>query len=1302
MNFMQRVAKRGRVPSIMVGLLLVLGTVGLSTTSASANALAPHWWLQWGSSTMEAGAVDHLDYIAETDPAGGYANQPVTVAVTLASTVTVTATPTGTNWDCDATVVGSSSFSCVDDLSSSVAPGTMLPLIWVWVQFADNYSGNWTCTTTLSASDASAPTVLEWTETTEPSAHPVSLTTSVGQGVTQTVPTPAGTGPFSYALGTALSSSWGSLSINSSTGALTYSPAAGVSGVTTTAAYTVTDASGNVSSQYSALDALGQTTNPGSITLTVQPTISAAAGSSTGPSPVVVDLPTPTGSGPFSYVMATSPPSSDGSTSIIHNTGQVTFTPALGFTGTASGTYTVTDATGATSAPAAVSFTVYEPSGPSGGNETATATATQGLVIALPQNGAAPLTYALSSTPPASQGTASVNSSTGNVTFTAANYSGSVSPFGYTITDQYGQIASGTINITVLPLIEATGGSQIAPTAITLNVDSMSPPKGTGPFHWYLSSLPPSADAGASINATTGVITVTPAVGFSGTVPSFDYYVIDASGDQSAAVAVTAVFSKPSAPVANGKEYSVYAGSSVSEYASSGFQTGDTGVRPFSTEVTSGPSHGTLSYASDGSFVYTPTAGFSGSDYVYYREYDTYGQVSGTGSVWFEVDPVAYTVTASSTAPGAVVTGIPTPLGTGPFTCSLVGQMPPTSQGTVSLNSSTCTFTFTPAAGFAGYVQSFQYSVSGQGGMGSESVPVDLRVLAPVAPVATIKSFTVAAGADVTVPAADGLQVGDSGTGSLASAVVTGPNHGTVSVSSSGGFTYWASASYSGPVSFTYADTDAWGQVSNSATVTITVTPVVQAMTAITVAGHVVHLTPSTPAGAGPFIFALDSLPPSSDGQATINSTTGVVTFTPAAGFTGTVPSFAYEVIDGHGDTSAAAAINIHVSLPGAPVSNDQSVTTSAGSTLTVPASTGLLATATGTPPLTASLTQAAADGTAVVHADGSYSYTPNPGFSGADSFLYAVSDGYGQTSSASTVTIQVTPSASAVSGTGSTGTTTMTLPAPILTGTGPFTCALTSTPSVSSGTASIDPTTCAVSFTPAPGFSGPVPAFHYTVTDATGNSTAALVTLTIRPTAAPFTATATNPGGTATTLQLPAPQGTGPFSFEMVAGTASDPEYGTISLTTTGQLTLTPPAGFSGPIPSFPYQVVDASGTLSLPATITVTVPATGSVPPKADASAGGGSTTLPSAASPTAASPTAAAVSAGSSTEPLEGGALAPTANPGNIVMNPGPAGGALVSASAPSSGFPTAPVGGLLIVLWLGLFFVWVRRRRGRTEA
>jgi hypothetical protein len=915
----------------------------------------------------------------------------------------------------------------------------------------------------------------------------------------------------------------------------------------------------------------------------------------------------------------------------------------------------------------------------------------------LPQNGAAPLTYALSSTPPASQGTASVNSSTGNVTFTAANYSGPVSPFGYTITDQYGQIASGTINITVLPLIEATGGSQIAPTAMTLNVDSMSPPKGTGPFHWYLSSLPPSADAGASINQTTGVITVTPAAGFSGTVPSFDYYVIDASGDQSAAVAVTAVFSKPSAPVANGKEYSVYAGSSVSEYASSGFQTGDTGVRPFSTEVTSGPSHGTLSYASDGSFVYTPTAGFSGSDYVYYREYDTYGQVSSTGSVWFEVDPVAYTVTASSTAPSAVVTGIPTPLGTGPFTCSLVEQMPPTSQGTVSLNSSTCTFTFTPAAGFAGYVQQFQYEVSGQGGMGSPSASVDLQVLTPVAPVATNKSFIASAGTDLTVTAANGLQVGDSGTGSLTSTVITSPGHGSVSVSSGGGFTYSASASYSGPVTFTYADTDEWGQVSNHATVTVTVTPVAQAMSASTVAGHSVDLTPSAPEGSGPFIFALDSLPSSSDGSVTINSSTGVVRFSPASGFVGTVPAFAYEVIDGHGDTSAAASISIQVTQPGAPVSYDQSVTTSADKTLSVPAATGLLATAKGSPPLTASLVQDAAHGTAVVHADGSYSYAPNPGFSGTDSFLYTVGDGYGQTSPDSTVIIHVTPTASAVSGTASTGTTTVTLSAPTLTGTGPFSCVLTGTPPAATGTASIDPTTCVVSFTPAPGFSGPVPGFSYTATDAAGISTSAVVSLTIRPTAEPFTAIATNAGGTATTLQLPAPQGTGPFSFEMVAGTASDPQYGAISLTTTGQLTLTPPAGFSGPIPSFPYEVVDASGTLSLPATITVTVPS-GSAHPKAETAAGGSSTTVPPAASPTA---MAGVVSAGFPTEPLEG-AVTPTANAGSADSSTTPASGVLASTPDPRSGFPTASLGGLLILIGLGFFLVWIRRRRGRTEA
>jgi hypothetical protein len=52
--------------------------------------------------------------------------------------------------------------------------------------------------------------------------------------------------------------------------------------------------------------------------------------------------------------------------------------------------------------------------------------------------------------------------------------------------------------------------------------------------------------------------------------------------------------------------------------------------------------------------------------------------------------------------------------------------------------------------------------------------------------------------------------------------------------------------------------------------------------------------------------------------------------------------------------------------------------------------------------------------------------------------------------------------------------------------------------------------------------------------------------------------------------------------------GAAPSSADGAIGLSAAGQLTLTPPAGFSGTIPSFSYDALDASDTLSLPATIT------------------------------------------------------------------------------------------------------------------
>jgi VCBS repeat-containing protein len=57
---------------------------------------------------------------------------------------------------------------------------------------------------------------------------------------------------------------------------------------------------------------------------------------------------------------------------------------------------------------------------------------------------------------------------------------------------------------------------------------------------------------------------------------------------------------------------------------------------------------------------------------------------------------------------------------------------------------------------------------------------------------------------------------------------------------------------------------------------------------------------------------------------------------------------------------------------------------------------------------LTAQPVSSAANGTVSLQSDGSFTYTPNAGFTGDDSFSYAASDG--SLSSTATVTISVTP----------------------------------------------------------------------------------------------------------------------------------------------------------------------------------------------------------------------------------------------------------------------------------------------------
>src|SRR5439155_11708602 len=92
-----------------------------------------------------------------------------------------------------------------------------------------------------------------------------------------------------------------------------------------------------------------------------------------------------------------------------------------------------------------------------------------------------------------------------------------------------------------------------------------------------------------------------------------------------------------------------------------------------------------------------------------------------------------------------------------------------------------------------------------------------------------------------------------------------------------------------------------------------------------------------------------------------------------------------------------------------APVATDDSYATAEDTPLTVAAATGVLANDTDVDgdPLTAVLATAPAKGTLALHANGSFTYTPNANVNGSDTFTYHASDGT-LTSALATVTIKI------------------------------------------------------------------------------------------------------------------------------------------------------------------------------------------------------------------------------------------------------------------------------------------------------
>ncbi|MET7421781.1 Ig-like domain-containing protein [Dactylosporangium sp. NPDC005555] len=313
------------------------------------------------------------------------------------------------------------------------------------------------------------------------------------------------------------------------------------------------------------------------------------------------------------------------------------------------------------------------------------------------------------------------------------------------------------------------------------------------------------------------------------------------------------------------------------------------------------------------------------------------------------------------------------------------------------------TVVYTPEAGFSG-VDTFGYAVSdGRGGLGTATVIVTVFNQAPVGVADTLRAPT---GSAVVVPVLTNDT--DANADPLRAVAATGAAHGTLQIVA-GTVRYAPMAGYQGADAFTYTLSDGNGGTGTAA-VTLTVgggAPVTGADSATTTAGVAVTVTvtgnDSDPDG-DPLTVTGVTRP--SGGTATLNAD-GTVTYSPAAGRRGT-DTFTYTLRDGSGLVSTGT-VTVTVTVPaagGAPVVvSTPTVTTPSGSGAQTITPLDNVKDPDGDPLKVLAVTQPG-NGTAVLNADGTVTYTPDRGFAGADTFGYTVTDG--TTSVAGTVEVMV------------------------------------------------------------------------------------------------------------------------------------------------------------------------------------------------------------------------------------------------------------------------------------------------------
>ena len=434
----------------------------------------------------------------------------------------------------------------------------------------------------------------------------------------------------------------------------------------------------------------------------------------------------------------------------------------------------------------------------------------------------------------------------------------------------------------------------------------------------------------------------------------------------------------------------------------------------------SDPDHGSVVHIGDGAFTYTPEAGYHGTDSF------TYTVTDGNGGR--DTATVTLTVNAADNdapiaADDSVVVGTDTPAvidvlanDSDPDNDTLsVDSFTQPSNGTVTYNGDG-TFTFVADAGYIG-TDSFTYTVTdGNGGTATATAVVTVTQEDSSGRLPLIEEGPITlTGAAGRAPVMAHKTAYELASGTMAF---------TFTADSVGGRKFLFSKDSSG-----FDDGGHMGVYIENGAVVVRIQSETDTYTARTTnlikPGEAHHVAVTFGASNGLTVFVDGVAAATSDySGGLINNAEPIVlganqwasgngrADSLIDGFDGTLTGFTlYGSVMDAAEVAALSDAALDVTRNSAPVGVDDAYTVETGSVLSIGGS-GVLANDSDVDgdALSASVVSGPSNGSLTLNSDGSFTYTPNSGFTGTDSYTYAVADGLGGVDTATAV-VTVTPS---------------------------------------------------------------------------------------------------------------------------------------------------------------------------------------------------------------------------------------------------------------------------------------------------